>query len=73
MQSERMTEKEYNRRIDMVKKCGENRGPHDYIPIAWSQSQVAKYVDVMMCRICFQRIHINTIKENFGEITIPNF
>ncbi len=73
MHQERMTEKEYKFRIDMIKKCGENRGPHDYIPVAWSQSASAKYVDVLMCRVCFQRVHMNTLKNNFGEVTIPNF
>jgi hypothetical protein len=71
-----MTQKEYERRVDAIKVCGANRGPHDYIPIEWvEQNEVTqvspltrKRVTLMMCRVCFVRVTIKTLHDQFYEV-----
>ncbi len=62
-----LNQKEYDRRMDMLKKCGENRGPHDYIPVSWTKTISSEHIPQMMCRVCFTRVSINTLIENFPE------
>jgi len=65
-----MTEKELLHRIDMVKVCGANRGPHDYIPVHWLITPTSKVLNTLMCRVCFQRIRYQTLFEYFDEVKI---
>jgi hypothetical protein len=55
-------------RKEAVELCGKNRGPHDYIPIAWSTSSTAKHVTRVMCRICFCHVAIMNLLENSQEL-----
>ena len=70
----RMTQQEYDRKLDSMKLCGANRGPHDYIPIAWTEVENTKTernssITTMMCRVCFNRISLKTIYDHFKEST----
>ena len=65
-----MTQQEYERRIDRVKKCGENRGSHDYIPVAFKRDESIEMVTMFMCRVCFNRVSMETLYENFSEIRV---
>lgn len=65
-----MSQKEYERRIDQVKKCGENRGPHDYIPVGFSRDEHTELATMLLCRVCFNRVSMKTLYENFTEFTI---
>lgn len=53
-------QKEQDRKIDAITKCGANRGPHDYIPISWFTDKESEHVRILMCRVCFTRINIKT-------------
>ena len=66
----KLDQKEFDRRIDKITVCGKNRGPHDYIPVAWVMSETKKHIEVIMCRVCFQRVHMNTLYENFDEAKV---
>lgn len=72
MQSPGYNQKLYDRFIDDIKKCGENRGPHDYIPISWSYVEKEKHIGMLMCRVCFQRVHMKDLYQHFGQIMLPN-
>ena len=63
-------QKEMERRIESVTLCGKNRGPHDYIPIAWVRSENSESVSTLMCRVCFCRVQFKTLYENFPEVRI---
>lgn len=62
-----MNQKELDRKMDAVTKCGANRGPHDYVPLSWSITPTAKHVTHMICRICFTRVSTRTLFDNFPE------
>lgn len=62
--------KERERKIDAVKLCGQNRGPHDFIPMAWSMTATAKHVTHLLCRVCFTRVNVKMLYENFPEAKI---
>jgi len=64
----KITQREYDRKIDAMKVCGTNRGPHDYIPIAWVKQDDNREVTVLMCRVCFCRIRTETLLDQFEEI-----
>ncbi len=68
MQEPRMIQKEYDRKIDAIKVCGTNRGPHDYIPIAWVKKEDKEHVTHLMCRVCFTSVNMQTLHENFPMI-----
>ena len=68
MQSREMTQKELDRKLDMITLCGKNRGPHDYIPMTWIKTTTAEHVSHLLCRTCFQRIKLDTISKYFPEI-----
>jgi hypothetical protein len=70
MRDRALNQKEYDRKFDAVKVCGSNRGPHDYIPIRWERGETAEQVTHLMCRICFVRVSIKTLVENFPEATL---
>lgn len=65
-----ISELEYKRRIDMIKVCGVNRGPHCYIPVAWVQVETQKHVETLMCTVCFQRVNMTTLYSNFPEAKV---
>jgi hypothetical protein len=65
-----LDQKTYERKIDAIKVCGANRGPHDYIPISWSKTGTAEHVTQLMCRVCFTRVHIKTLYNQFTEATV---
>jgi uncharacterized protein YlaI len=63
----KMSQQEYEKRIDKIKVCGANRGPHDYIPIEFAKNETMEMVRMLMCRVCFNRVSIKTLYEHFGE------
>lgn len=67
---ERMTEKEFNRRLDAIKLCGINRGPHDYIPMSWLVTKEAKHVAEFICKVCFVRVRTETLIKYFPEVFV---
>jgi hypothetical protein len=68
MQSPALNQKEYERKLDAITKCGTNRGPHDYIPIAWLIAKESKHVSTLMCRTCLHRVHVETIYNHFPHL-----
>lgn len=65
-----MNQKEYERRIDAITKCGANRGPHDYIPLTWLQIKEVKRVEIFMCRVCFHRVNSETLIKHFPLLEV---
>lgn len=65
-----LDQKALEKRIDNVKVCGTNRGPHDYIPIRWVKLDNYEEVTHLLCRICFTRVSIKTLLMNFSEAKI---
>jgi len=61
---------EAQRKKDNVEKCGRNMGPHDYIPIAWTQTDNTRAVTRLFCRVCFKNIAMKTLIENYPEIKL---
>jgi hypothetical protein len=59
--------KEYERRMDAIKVCGANRGPHTYQQVAWHMSENSKQVVMMMCTTCFTRVAMKTLYDHFPE------
>lgn len=72
------TQKDYDKRINDIKLCGRNMGPHDYIPVRWmiesedsSESKLqTKEVTHFMCRICFAKVNMKTILKEFPDLSI---
>ena len=66
-----MTQKEYEKKIDAITKCGANRGPHDYIPVVWKyhNEKEFKTVETFMCRVCMCRVMKETLVDHFPLIT----
>ena len=62
--------KERERKLDLIKVCGNNRGRHDYQPIEWVKDEKTEYVKTLMCMVCFQRVSIKTLYENWLEAKI---
>lgn len=60
-------QKELDRKLDLVTTCGKNRGPHYYIPIQWETVNNVEYVSMFMCRVCFTRVSLETLVQNFPE------
>jgi len=65
-----ITQQEYEKRIDRIKTCGANRGPHDYIPIEWRSGEGVEFVTTLLCRVCLNRVSIKTLYENFYEAKV---
>ena len=70
MQEPRITQKQYERKLHEIEKCGKNMGPHDYIPVAWYIGKEEKAVTHFMCRVCFVRVSMKTLTSQFGEVKI---
>lgn len=70
MSNKPLDQKEYERRIDTIKLCGANRGPHDYIPVSFANDGKNEYVTMFICRVCFMRVSTSTLYEHFSEATI---
>jgi hypothetical protein len=68
--SQPLSQKEYERRIDAISVCGKNRGPHDYIPVAFAKDTNAEYVTMFICRTCFVRVSTQTLYEHFPEVKV---
>jgi len=62
------TAKEYEKMVDSIKVCGTNRGPHDYLPIAWSKAEKGEQITMLMCKVCMNRVSMKTLLENFIEV-----
>lgn len=62
--------KERERRFREVKVCGANQGRHDYIPIEWVKREDTEMVKTLLCVVCFQRVSMKTLFENFPEARI---
>jgi hypothetical protein len=73
-------QKELQRKLDAINKCGKNMGPHDYIPIEWTYTSLLdgkiieglsfKRVTKMMCRTCFVYIEVSTLMKMYGEVKL---
>ena len=63
-----LSQKEYDFTIDKIKVCGTNRGPHDYIAVAWTNTDKDKWVKTLMCRVCFNRVSLETLFKEFEEV-----
>lgn len=70
MSNIQMTQKEYESRIDKIRLCGANRGPHDYIPIEWKSGEGVEFVTTLICRICLNRVRVETLYEHFIEARV---
>lgn len=56
-------------RKEAVELCGKNRGPHDYMAIAWVRDATNERVTRLMCRICFCHVAITNLLENSQEVS----
>jgi hypothetical protein len=56
-------------RKEAVELCGKNRGPHDYMPIAWVRDATNERVTRLMCRTCFCHVAISNLLENSQEVS----
>jgi len=65
-----MTQKEYDEKVDKIKVCGVNRGPHKYIPVSWSKTDTAEHVEHIMCMVCFTRVNTKLLFKEFPEAKI---
>lgn len=54
---------------EAIELCGKNRGPHDYIPIEWTEKIGLSRVTRLLCRTCFRNISMKYLIENYPEIT----
>jgi hypothetical protein len=68
MQSQQMTQKELDKKLDNIRLCGVNRGPHDYIVMSWIKTQTSEHASHLLCRTCFLRINLDTISKYFPDI-----
>lgn len=62
-----MTQQEYDKKLDAIKVCGTNRGPHSFIPVAWVKKDNEEMVTTLMCTVCFTRVNTKTLYEHFKE------
>lgn len=67
MHSPALNQKEYQRKVDAIEKCGKNMGPHYYIPIIWKKKDEVEYVAQLMCRVCFTRVSMDTLIKQYPE------
>ncbi len=70
MTDPRMSQKEFDSKMDKIKVCGANRGPHDYIPISWQKTTTSEHVTMLLCRVCFNRVSVSTLHEQFEECKV---
>ncbi len=64
---------------EAIELCGKNRGPHDYIPIEWSETNLIKGVPIegmkmtrvtkFICRVCFNNVDTSTLLATYNHIT----
>ena len=66
--NERITQQEWDRRIDAIKLCGRNRGPHDWIPVRWRKIEDGEQISDFMCRVCYHRVSMATLAQYFPEL-----
>lgn len=65
-----LTQKQYEMRLQAVMLCGKNMGPHDYMPISWVRDEKTEHVTHLMCRVCFVRLNMKTLYNEFPEVSI---
>lgn len=65
-----LDQKAYERKIDAIKVCGANRGPHDYIALSKIRTDTAEHVSMLMCKVCFTRVSVRTLYDAFPEATL---
>lgn len=63
-------QRDYKDKMDEIMLCGKNMGSHDYIPVKWISIENIKRVSILMCRVCFKRISMETLERMFKEIKI---
>jgi hypothetical protein len=64
-------QKELQRKLDAINKCGKNMGPHDYIPIEWQNVEDGlRQVTKLMCRVCFVYVKCDTLMKMHGEVKL---
>jgi hypothetical protein len=65
-----ITQQELDKRKEAIELCGKNRGPHQYIPISWSNDGKLERVEMLMCKVCFSRVAMKTLYEHYGETRV---
>lgn len=70
---------EWDRKVEAVTLCGKNRGPHDYIPVRWTEKKlvpesiegvIVRSITHLMCRVCFTRVSMDTLLTHWPEAKI---
>jgi len=54
---------------DAIEKCGKNMGPHDYIPIEWTNVDGVKRVTRFLCRVCFSNVNTSTLIGSYRDVS----
>ena len=70
MRTTMITREDYDKQIDKIMLCGRNRGPHDYVPTNWIKNKDTESISYFMCKVCFNRVSMQTLVEHFPEIKI---
>lgn len=65
-------EQQIRRKKEAVELCGKNRGPHDYIPIEFNESEISNGVKIkrvtrILCRTCFANVSIKNLLDAYPE------
>jgi len=73
-----LDENEARQKREAIELCGKNRGPHDYVPIEWRESeevnlgvQRIKRVTRFLCRVCFNTIDTSTLISMYKDLSHP--
>jgi hypothetical protein len=74
-----LDELEARKKREEIELCGKNRGPHDYIPIEWSESSIVsgkvvegiimKRVTKFLCRVCFNNVDTSLLLSSYRAIS----
>lgn len=70
MSQVKMSQADYDKKIAKIKLCGQNMGSHAYQPVSWIESGKEKHVTMFMCTVCFTRVQVKTLYEQFEEATV---
>jgi hypothetical protein len=59
---------------DAVELCGKNRGPHNYIPIEWNETEACKGKNVkrvtrLLCIVCLCNVSMETLIGNYPNVS----
>ena len=55
---------------EAIELCGKNRGPHDYIPIEWIDTENVTRVTRFLCRVCFNNVNTSTLIEAYSDVSV---